>query len=33
MASLSAALTALGLKRGDRVMLVSENRPEFCISG
>jgi long-chain acyl-CoA synthetase len=32
VASLSAALTALGLKRGDRVMLVSENRPEFCIS-
>jgi long-chain acyl-CoA synthetase len=32
VASLSAALTDLGLKRGDRVMLVSENRPEFCIS-
>ncbi|MES2987882.1 MAG: long-chain fatty acid--CoA ligase [Pseudomonadota bacterium] len=32
VASLSTALTALGLKRGDRVMLVSENRPEFCIS-
>ena len=32
VASLAAALTALGLKRGDRVMLVSENRPEFCIS-
>ncbi len=32
VASLAAALTDLGLKRGDRVMLVSENRPEFCIS-
>ena len=32
VASLSAALSALGLKRGDRVMLVSENRPEWCIS-
>lgn len=32
VASLASALTALGLKRGDRVMLVSENRPEFCIS-
>lgn len=32
MASLATALKALGLKPGDRVMLVSENRPEFCIS-
>ena len=32
VASLAAALNALGLKRGDRVMLVSENRPEWCIS-
>jgi len=32
VASLATALKALGLKRGDRVMLVSENRPEFCIS-
>ena len=26
------ALRALGLKDGDRVMLVSENRPEWCLS-
>ncbi|NLS25243.1 Long-chain-fatty-acid--CoA ligase FadD15 [Sphingomonas sp. S2M10] len=32
VASLASALKALGLKPGDRVMLVSENRPEFCIS-
>ena len=32
VASLAAALTKLGLKPGDRVMLVSENRPEWCIS-
>ena len=32
VASLAAALKALGMKRGDRVMLVSENRPEWCIS-
>ncbi|SFJ99429.1 long-chain acyl-CoA synthetase [Sphingomonas sp. NFR04] len=32
VASLATALKALGLKPGDRVMLVSENRPEFCIS-
>ena len=32
VASLATALRALGLKRGDRVMLVSENRPEWCIS-
>lgn len=30
--SLATALNAIGLKRGDRVMLVSENRPEWCIS-
>ena len=32
VASLATALTAIGLTRGDRVMLVSENRPEWCIS-
>ncbi len=32
VASLSAALRAHGIARGDRVMLVSENRPEFCIA-
>jgi long-chain acyl-CoA synthetase len=32
VASLAAALTALGLKPGDRVMLVSENRPEWLIA-
>ncbi|WP_213979151.1 AMP-dependent synthetase/ligase [Sphingomonas sp. dw_22] len=32
VAALATALEGLGLKRGDRVMLVSENRPEFCIS-
>jgi long-chain acyl-CoA synthetase len=32
VASLATALQALGLKHGDRVMLVSENRPEFCIT-
>ncbi len=32
VARLAAALKALGLQRGDRVMLVSENRPEWCIS-
>ena len=26
------ALSAMGLKPGDRVMLVSENRPEWCIA-
>jgi len=31
VASLAAALKAAGLREGDRVMLVSENRPEFCI--
>jgi long-chain acyl-CoA synthetase len=29
---MATALERLGLKRGDRVMLVSENRPEFCIA-
>ncbi len=32
VAALATALTAIGLKRGDRVMLVSENRPEWCLS-
>ncbi len=32
VASLAAGLIAIGLQRGDRVMLVSENRPEWCIS-
>ena len=32
VASLAAALKNMGLKRGDRVMLVSENRPEWCIA-
>lgn len=32
VASLAAALKAMGLKPGDRVMLVSENRPEWCIA-
>ena len=32
VARLSAALTAIGVERGDRVMLVSENRPEWCLS-
>lgn len=32
VASLAAALKAQGLKAGDPVMLVSENRPEFCIA-
>jgi long-chain acyl-CoA synthetase len=30
--SIAAGLKALGLKPGDRVMLVSENRPEWCIA-
>ncbi len=30
--SLAAGLTAIGLKPGDRVMLVAENRPEWCLS-
>ena len=32
VASLAAGLRAIGLNPGDRVMLVSENRPEWCIS-
>lgn len=32
VANLASALTRLGLKPGDRVMLVSENRPEWLIS-
>jgi long-chain acyl-CoA synthetase len=32
VAALTEALKALGLKPGDRVMLVSENRPEWCIA-
>ena len=32
VASLAAGLKAIGIKRGDRVMLVSENRPEWCLS-
>jgi long-chain acyl-CoA synthetase len=30
--ALAHALRALGVKPGERVMLVSENRPEFCIA-
>ena len=32
VAALATALKAIGLSRGDRVMLVSENRPEWCLS-
>ncbi|MEJ7925864.1 AMP-dependent synthetase/ligase [Sphingobium sp. AN641] len=32
VAALAAALRANGLRPGDRVVLVSENRPEFCIA-
>ena len=32
VAALAAALKRIGLKQGDMVMLVSENRPEWCIS-
>jgi len=32
VASLAAGLKSLGMQPGDRVMLVSENRPEWCIS-
>lgn len=32
VASLATGLKSVGLKRGDRVMLVSENRPEWCLS-
>ncbi len=32
VASMAAALLDLGIKKGDRVMLVSENRPEWCLA-
>ena len=32
VACLSDGLRKLGLERGDRIMLVSENRPEWCIA-
>lgn len=32
VASLAAGLKAIGIQPGDRVMLVAENRPEWCIS-
>jgi long-chain acyl-CoA synthetase len=32
VAALAASLHRIGLKAGDRVMLVSENRPEWCIA-
>ncbi len=32
VASLAASLKSLGMVRGDRVMLVAENRPEWCIA-
>ncbi|RJF93581.1 AMP-dependent synthetase/ligase [Sphingomonas cavernae] len=32
VARLAAALKRIGLRPGDRVMLVSENRPEWCLS-
>ena len=32
VASLAQGLKSLGIAPGDRVMLVSENRPEFCIA-
>ncbi|BCA60645.1 AMP-dependent synthetase [Sphingomonas sp. HMP6] len=32
VASIAAGLKAIGLEPGDRVMLVSENRPEWCIA-
>jgi len=32
VASLATALKAIGLQPGDRVMLVAENRPEWCVS-
>ena len=32
VASLAASLKSIGLQRGDRVCLVSENRPEWLIS-
>jgi long-chain acyl-CoA synthetase len=32
VASMAAALRAIGIKTGDRVVLVSENRPEWCLA-
>ncbi len=32
IATLASALRAEGIQPGDRIMLVSENRPEFCIA-
>jgi long-chain acyl-CoA synthetase len=32
VASLAAALRRIGLRKGDLVMLVSENRPEWCVA-
>jgi long-chain acyl-CoA synthetase len=32
VAAFAKSLKALGLEKGDRVMLVSENRPEWCIA-
>jgi long-chain acyl-CoA synthetase len=32
VASLAAALKSIGIAKGDRVVLVSENRPEWCIA-
>jgi long-chain acyl-CoA synthetase len=32
VASLATALRALGIEPGDRVAIVSENRPEFCVA-
>lgn len=32
VAALASALQRIGLKPGERVMIVSENRPEFCIA-
>ena len=32
VASLSAALIGIGIGKGDRVVLVSENRPEWCLA-
>ncbi|MFC3712467.1 AMP-dependent synthetase/ligase [Sphingoaurantiacus capsulatus] len=32
VASLAASLKAIGIQPGDRVVLVSENRPEWCIA-
>ncbi|MEI6417931.1 MAG: AMP-binding protein, partial [Sphingomonadales bacterium] len=32
VSSLSAVLAGIGINRGDRVCLVSENRPEWCLA-